>query len=210
MENEYHKMTRPARELAALMELNSVTKQNLQDPDAREALVEMLFENGILPHRSDCGNFVELLADYAAGVPLVPSMRAWLDESKACCAQWLKAQSVRDVAWEEQTRLNSFRLQHSRMLESIALERQRLAELTDPAGDPVGNYIAYMVGNRERTIGIVCDFASKRLAELEAGRFIRDEIIPRLEKDLAALDNQISAYTAAIGAGDTLPEMSGA
>lgn len=210
MENEYHKMTRQARELAALMELNSVTKQKLQDPVAREELTEMLYESGIMPNRSDCGNFVELLADYAAGVPLVPSMRAWLDESKACCAQWLKAQSVRDVAWEEQTRLNSLKVGRRRMLQNIALERQRLAELTDPAPDPVGHYLSFMVGNTMQPVGVVCDFASRRLAEREAARFLRDEVIPRLEKDLAAQENQISDYAAGIGADNNLPELSGA
>ena len=50
------------------MELNSATKKELLDPAGRARLCEMLSENGVLPNRTDCADFVQLMADRAEGM----------------------------------------------------------------------------------------------------------------------------------------------
>jgi len=192
------------------MQLTAATKKELQDPAGRSRLVDLLYENGVFSERSVACDFVTILGDQAAGVPLVPSMKKWLDEAQAMCAHWLKADAARASAWQEQRDLNGLRERKTRLQQEIALEKERLAELETWLAGAVSVYRSSIAGDRSQTFAIVLAAGKARCGAREAIRFSTEEIIPVLEVELKTIVKEISDYTAAIGANNNLPETNGA
>ena len=153
-----------------------------------------LAEAGMFSSSHEAGKYLDVVAAHQRGETLIPEMQKYLDDTRAFLARWAEVQSQSAHAFARQSGLDALKQARQHALKRLAIEQEKLSFIPGYRAKEKALYLEYIAGLHMNDRGFVATNAANIFNLGVYETFLKKEVIPALEGEVAECDAKIAAF----------------